>query len=285
MSGTQGASNSGTSSSQNGPYYLTSKKPYAFKGFTFVPTLQTSLQKSEMHSGQKPLLKSSSNVQYAPARPHTAQSALAQKPLIRENYEKTLFQFKDIESSREKQPYWDQTDSFDNGPQRETISSTKGVSNPMYDALRHYVLRGQAVAMKTSLSGTNNGAIDKVQSKTSQRWTSSRLGSAQHTESNQDEFPAVRFSNSSFVGSNLNKASIKSSNSHKSPTSELILPIRKSSLMNKVTGSPQIHNAVIQPLRRYSLKEHEGVLNPTKKLKTETLLEYHSQILLKIIVP
>lgn len=268
VSGTQGASkNSGTSSSRNRPYYLTSKKPYAFKGFTFVPTLQTSLQKSEMHSGQKPLLKSSSNVQYAPVHPHTTQSALAQKPLMRENYEKMLFQFRDIESSREEQPYWDQTDYFDNGPQRETISSTKGVSNPMYDALRHHVLRGQAVAMKTSLSGTNSGAVDKVQSKTSQRWTSSRLASAQHTESNQDEFPAVRFSNGSFVGSNLNKASIKSSNSHKSPTSELILPIHKSFLMNKVTGYPQIHNAVIQPLRRYSLKEHEGVLNPTKEIK------------------
>ncbi len=268
VSGTQGASkNSGTSSSQNRPYYLTSKKPYAFKGFTFVPTLQTSLQKSEIHSGQKPLLKSSSNVQYAPARPHTAQSALTQKPLIREDYKKTLFQFKDIASSREKQHYWDQSDSFDNGPQRETFS-TKGASNPMSDALNHHVLRGQAVAMKTSLSGTNtkhNGAVDEVQSKTSQRWTSSRL--AQHSESNQDEFPAVRFPNGAFIGSNLKRASIKSSNSHKSPTSELIHPIQKSSLMNKVTGYPQIHKAIIQPLRRYSLKEREGVLNPTKEIK------------------
>ncbi|KAF4111398.1 uncharacterized protein LOC131543237 [Onychostoma macrolepis] len=271
VSGTQGTSkNSGTSSSRNRPYYLTSKKPYAFKGFTFVPTLQTSLQKSEMHSGQKPLLKSSSNVQYAPARPHTAQSALTQKPLIQKPYGKMPFQFKDIESSQEKQPYWDQTDSFDNGPQRESISSVGGASNPMSDALKHHVLRGQAVAMKTSLSGTNttnNGAVDKVQSKTSPRWTSSRLASAQHTESNQDEFPAVRFLNSSFFGSNLNKASIKSTNSHKSPTSELILPSHKSSLMNKVTGYPQIHNAVIQPLRRYSLKERERVLNPTKEIK------------------
>ncbi|XP_042582979.1 uncharacterized protein LOC122137924 isoform X2 [Cyprinus carpio] len=264
VAGTQGASkNSGTSSSR--PYYLTFKKPYAFKGFTFVPTLQTSLQKSEMHSGQKPLLKSLSNVQYAPARSHTAQSALAQKPLMHKSYKKMLFQFKDIESSQEKQLYWDQTDSFDNGPKRETISSTEGASNLMSDALKHHAVRGQAVAMKTSLSGTNttnNVAVDEVQSKTSQRWTSSRLTSAQPSKSNKDEFPT-----GSFVRSNLNKASIKSSNSHNSPTSELILPIHKSSLMNKVTGYPRIHNAAIQPLRRYVLKEHEGVLNPTKEIK------------------
>ncbi|XP_016325339.1 uncharacterized protein LOC107675490 [Sinocyclocheilus anshuiensis] len=304
VSGTQGTSeNSGMSSSRNRPYYLTSKMPYAFKGFTFVPTLQTSLQKTEMHSGQKPL---SNSVQYAPARPHTTLSALAQKPLIRESYQKMLFQFKDIETSQEKQIYLDQTDSFDNGPPHETVSSTVGASNPMSNAPKHHVVKGQAVVMKTSLSGTNtsasltnNGAVflqnhpkigyggltvDEVQSKTSQRWTSSRLASAQHTESNQGEIPAVRSSNTSFVGPNSYDASIKSRNSHENPTSEL-----KSSLMNKVTGYPQIHNAVIQPLRRYSLKEHEGLLNPTKEVKDgntagitqSNVTEYYSPIRLR----
>lgn len=265
VSGTQSTSkNSDTSSSRNRPYYLTSKKPYAFKGFSFVPTLQTSLQKIEMHS-----LPNSSNVQYAPARPRTALSALPQKSLIRERYEKTLFQFKDIETSQEKQPYPDQTDSSDNVPQRETVSSTEGVSNLISDAPKYHVVRGQAVAMKTSLSGTNttsNGAADVVQSKTSQRWISSRLTSAQHTESNRDELPTVRSSNGRFVGPN----SIKSVNSHKNPTSELILPIYKSSLMNKVTGYSQIRNAVIHPLHRYSLKEHEGLLNPSKGINDRT---------------
>ncbi|XP_059363732.1 uncharacterized protein LOC132102981 [Carassius carassius] len=197
VSGTQGTSeNSGTSSSLNRPYYLTSKKPYAFKGFTFVPSLQTFVQKTEMHSGQKPL---SNSVQYAPARPHTTLSALAQKPLMRKSYQKTPFQFKDIETSQEKQPL-DQTDSFDNGPQHATVSSTVGASNPMSNAPKHHVVKGQAVLRKTSLSGTNtsarltnNGAVfpqnhpktgyggltvDKVQSKTSPKWTSSRLASA-----------------------------------------------------------------------------------------------------------
>ncbi|XP_016398611.1 uncharacterized protein LOC107731918 [Sinocyclocheilus rhinocerous] len=304
VSGTQGTSeNSGTSSSRNRPYYLTSKMPYAFKGFTFVPTLQTSLQKTEMHSGQKPL--SNSNVQYAPARPHTTLSALAQKPLIRESYQKTLFQFKDIETSQEKQFYLDQTDSFDNGPQHETVSSTLGASNPMSNAPKHHVVKGQAVVMKTSLSGTNtssltnNGAVflqnhpkigyggltvDEVQSKTSQRWTSSMLASAPHTESNQGEIPAVTSSNTSFVGPNSYDASIKSRNGHENPTSEL-----KSSLMNKVTGYPQIHNAVIQPLRRYSLKGHKGLLNPTMEVKDgntagitqSNITEYYSPIRLR----
>ncbi|XP_016141144.1 uncharacterized protein [Sinocyclocheilus grahami] len=305
VSGTQGTSeNSGTSRSRNRPYYLTSKMPYAFKGFTFVPTMPTSLQKTEMHSGQKPL--SNSNVQYAPARPHTTLSALAQKPLIRESYQKTLFQFKDIETSQEKKIYLDQTDSFDNGPPHETVSSTVGASNPMSNAPKYHVVKGQAVVMKTSLTSTNtsasltnNGAVflqnhpkigyggltvDEVQSKTSPRWTSSRLASAQHTESNQGEIPAVRSSNTSFVGPNSYDTSIKSRNRHENPTSEL-----KSSLLNKVTGYPQIHNAVIQPLRRYSMKEHEGLLNPTMEVKDgntagvtqSNITEYYSPIRLR----
>ncbi|KAK2913526.1 hypothetical protein Q8A67_001925 [Cirrhinus molitorella] len=255
VSGTQGTSkNSDTSSSQNRPYYLTSKKPYAFKGFSFFPTLQTSLQKTEMHS----IPNSSPNVQYAAACPRTALSALAQKPFIQERNEKTLLQYKDIETSQDKQPYRDQTDSFDNGPQRGTVFSTEGASNHMS------VVRGQAVVMKTSLSGTNatnNGAVDVVKSKTSQRWTSNRLISAQHTESDQYELPNPRSLKGKFVGSNSYEAFIKSIN----PTSELILPIHKASLFNKVTEYSQINNAVIQPLRRYSLKEHKRLLNPTSK--------------------
>lgn len=292
VSGTQGtAKNSGMSSSQNRPYYLTSKKPYAFKGFTFVPTLQISLQNTEMHSGQKPFINSSSNVQYAPARPRSALSALAPKPLIHNSYEKTLFQFKDIETSKEKQPDRDQTDSFDNGPQRETVSSTEAASNTMTDAPKHHV-RAQALAMKvtgTNTSaglGTNNGAgslqnylkigydglqLDEVQSKTSQRWISSKFSSAQNTpaqtESNQGEIPTVRSSNARFVGPNMYSASMKSSTSHENPTSELVLPIYKSSLMNKVTGYSRIGNAVIQPLRQYNVKEHEGLVNPAKEIK------------------
>ncbi|XP_042615613.1 uncharacterized protein LOC122145589 [Cyprinus carpio] len=300
VSGTQGTSEN---SGQNRPYYLTSKKPYAFKGFTFVPTFQTFLQKTEMYSGQKPL---SNSVQYAPARPHTTLSALAQKPLVRKSYQKTLFQFKDIETSQEKQIYLDQTDSFDNGPQHETVSSTVGASNPMSNAPKHHVVKGQAVVMKTSLSSmntsaslTNNGAVslqnhpktgygrltvDEVQSKTSQRWTSSRPASAQYIESNQGEIPTVKSSNTRFVGPNSYNTSIKSKNSHENPTSEL-----KSSLMNKVSGYPQIHNAVIQPLRRYSMKEHERLLNPTKETKDgntagitqSNITDYYSPIRLR----
>ncbi|XP_043099225.1 uncharacterized protein LOC122348040 [Puntigrus tetrazona] len=264
--GTEGAfKNSGKSSSRNEPYYLTSKKPYAFKGFTFVPELPK--QKSKMHSDQRPLLESSSNVEYAPAHPHTAQSALAQKPFTRESSKKTLFQFKDTESSQKNPLYRDQTDSFKNGPPRDTISSIEGVSNPMPDALKHHVVRGQAAAMKTSLfatNATNNGAVDKVQSKTSHWWTSSRLASAQPAESNKDAFPTVR--NGSFVGSNLNKASITSSSRHKGPTSKLILPIHKSSLMNKVTGY-----AKIQPLHSNSLKGHENSAGTPQTYTAEKL--------------
>lgn len=280
--------NSGMSSSRNRPYYLTSKKPYNFKGFTFVPTLQTSLQNTEMHSGQKPFINSSSNVQYASARPRSALSALAQKPLIPNSYEKTLFQFKDIETGQEEQPDRDQRDSFDNGPQRETVSSTEAASNTMTDAPKHHVVRAQALATKvtgTNASAglaTNNGAgslqnylkigydgLHEVQSKTSQRWISSKFSSAQNTqaqtESNQGEIPTVRSSNGRFVGPNMYSASMKSSTSHENPTSELVLPIHKSSLMNKVTGYPQIGNAVIQPLHQYNFKEHEGLLNPKIK--------------------
>lgn len=216
---------SGMSSSQTRPYYLTSKKPFAFRGFIFVPTMQKSLQKTEMHSGQKPFINSSSNVQYAPPRSRNTLSAFAQKPLTPNSYEKKRFHIKD--TSQEKQPDRDQTDSFDN----------------------------------------------ESKSKTSQRWISSMFTSAQNTqaqtESNQREIPTVRSSYGSFVGPNRYSASMKSSNSHENPTSELVFPVYKASLMNKMTGYPQIGNAVIQPIQMYNYKEHEGLINLTKEKKTD----------------
>ncbi|ROL45574.1 hypothetical protein DPX16_17690 [Anabarilius grahami] len=145
--------------------------------------------------------------------------------------------------------------------------------------------------------GTNNGAgslqnhlkigydglqLDEVQSKTAQRWISSKLSSAQNTsaqntpaqtESKQGEIPTVRSSNGRFVGPNMYSASMKSSTSHENPTSELVLPIHKSSLMNKVTGYSQIGNAVIQPLHQYNFKEHEGLENPAKEIKDRNSVE------------
>lgn len=261
------------------PYYLTSKKPFAYRDFIFAPTLHTTLQKTEMHSVLKSFINSLSNVQHAPAHPRNTLSALAHKSLMPNSNKNTLFQIKDIEASQVKQP-----DSFDNGPQRETVSSTEAASNAKSDAPKHHAVRGQALVKK--VIGTNTlaglGAItehpkieydgsklDEVQSKTSPNWISSRFTSAQNTqaqtESNQGEIP-TRSSDGSFVGPNKYLASMKSNNSHWNPTSKPVLPILKSSLMNKMTGSPQMGNAVIQPLHRYKLKEREGLVNPTREV-------------------
>ncbi|XP_077083256.1 uncharacterized protein LOC143736443 [Siphateles boraxobius] len=280
VSGTQGTSEySGISSSRTRPYYLTSKKPFAFRGFIFAPTLHTTLQKTEMHSVQKSFINSLSNVRHAPAHSRNALSALAHKPLMPNSYEKTLFQIKDIEASQKKQP-----DSFDNGPQRETVSSTEAASNAKSDAPKHHTVIGQALVKK--VIGTNSSAglvtimehpkigydgskLDEVQSKTSRNWISSRFTSAQstqaQTESNQGEMPTMRSSNGRFVGPDTYSASMKFSNSHWNPTSEPVFPILKSSLINKMNGSPQMGNVVIQPLHRYNFKEHEGLVNPTRK--------------------
>ncbi|XDV18936.1 hypothetical protein PO909_024527 [Leuciscus waleckii] len=238
VSGPQGSSEySGMSSSRTRPYYLTSKKPFAYRDFIFAPTLHTTLQKTEMHSVQKSFINSLSNVQHAPAHPRNTLSALAHKSLMPNSYKKTLFQIKDIEASQVKQP-----DSFDNGPQRETVSSTEAASNAKSDAPKHHAVRGQALGKK--VIGTHTQA---------------------QTESNQGEIP-TRSSDGRFVGPNKYLASMKSSNSHWNPTSKPVLPILKSSLMNEMTGSPQMGNAVIQPLHRYDFKEREGLVNPTREV-------------------
>lgn len=99
VSGTQGIyKNSDVSSSQNRPYYLTSKKSYAFKGFTFFPTEQAPAQQTELHAGPKHPQSSLSNAfPKASSHPHTVLSILkeekhfiqAQNPLIPNSLTKT----------------------------------------------------------------------------------------------------------------------------------------------------------------------------------------------------
>lgn len=244
MSGT--FNDSVISRGQNPRYYISPKKPYAFKGFT-----------SEEHFEQKPITNSLLNVQYVAAHPSTTQ-----KPLISDQYEKMLFQFEDFKTSQEKQPDPDLTDSFNN---RLQLSFTEGESNMMYD------VQGQAVA-ESGTKTSNNGApflqkyletaykelpLEEVQSKTSERWISAL--------NNPGEVQTVGSSIGRFVGSNTPPSTIKSSNNHENPKSEIIHPIHKSSLITKAVG-----NAVVHPIHMYKFKKPKGPSNPAKEILRDT---------------
>ncbi|XP_021333442.1 uncharacterized protein [Danio rerio] len=237
---------SAVSTDQNHPYYISPKKPYAFKGF--VPT---SLQKSKVHFEQKPITNSLLNMQYVAAHPSTIQ-----EPLISDQFKKMLFQFEDFKTSQDKQPDPDLTDSFNN---RLQLSFKEGGSNMKYD------VQGQAEA-RSGTESSNNGAaflqkhlkkaykelpLEEVQSETSKRWTS-----ALH---NLSQMPKVGSSISRFVGSNAHFSTTKFSNNHENPKSEIIQPIYKTPLINKAV-------AVVHPIHMYKYKEPEAPLNSAKEI-------------------
>lgn len=177
--------NSDMSTSQNRPYYLTSKKPYAFKGFTFFPTEKSPAQQTETYSGPKLPPSSLSNaVRYASAHPRTAPSVSkeenhhtrAQNPLISNSLTKTLDAVRahDTVSSTSISKHY-------RGTGQASLVNPSSTNIPVDSVSNH-----EAFYLQNNLRERYNTAeesqFNKRPLETSQRWTSGRLAPAQNTQ-------------------------------------------------------------------------------------------------------
>lgn len=228
--------NSDMSSSQNRPYYLTPKKPYAFKGFTFFPTMPAPPQQTKMHFDQKHHPSSLSYaVQYASAHPHPALSVpkevkhlvQPQNPLMSNSYKTTPSVKVQLDAVNNR--------AYGN------VSLTGAAGNKHYDAPK--MMTSSLGGTKTSTDlGPHNGAVypqnnqrgryktitesqfDTSQLEMSQRWTLGGLAPSQNTpsldesrkglrKSSQSESTLERSTNGMFARPNTHSSLfIKSSN-------------------------------------------------------------------------
>lgn len=292
VSGTQGIyKNSHMSTSQNRPYYLTSKKPYAFKGFKFFPTEQAPAQQTELYSVPKRPQSSLSNaVRYASAHPLTVLSVSkeekhliqAQNPLIPNSLTKT----------HEKQ--------FDQDP-LDAVRSRDTISSP--NTSKYHRVVGQAT--KASLlypssttstnTGPNNrafyhqnnprGGFNDARESQSAKYPleTSRRTTGTTNANTLPEFPSVYHKMGLSQGTrniqlptrhrNDETVSLRPDkfNSGKNyPLSHFVPSIYRSTVTNKVTGYPLTLNAGVQSHSsdvQENIKARDGLFIPTKEIK------------------
>nr|XP_055053723.1 uncharacterized protein LOC129438829 isoform X2 [Misgurnus anguillicaudatus] len=260
--------NSDTSSSQNRPYYLTSKKPYAFKGFTSFPTMPAPTQQTEMHFDQKHQPSSLSYaVRYASARPHTAPSVPKEaKHLVQSQNPSMSNRYKTTQSAKV------QLDAVNNRAYGH-VSFTGAAGNKRYDTPK---------MMTSSLGGTktstdlvpHNSAIypqnnqrgryksvteskfDGSPLEMSQRWTLGGLAPSQNTQS-LDESRKV-----------LQKSSQSESTLEKSTNGRFARPNSYRSLFIKSSNVNSVSTNAGNALNARDSTVATGITNPLQEFPT-----------------